>query len=69
MDVVLFSMPAMNFCQDYRKRRPRNLNLKTSKFTSQSKMTICRIYVVDPWPNQGAKMFSKKCILDFPAPD
>jgi len=30
MDVVLFSMSAMNFCQDYRKKRPRNLNLKTS---------------------------------------
>jgi len=51
MDVVLFSMPAMNFCQDYRKRRPRNLNLKTSWFAPQSKMTICRICFVDPWPN------------------
>jgi len=50
MNVVLFSMSDMNFCQDYRKRRPRNLNLKTSKFGPQSKMTICRICVVDPWP-------------------
>ena len=48
MDVVLFSMSAMNFCQDYRKRRPGNLNLKTSWFAPQSKMTICRICVVDP---------------------
>jgi len=30
MDVVLFSMSTMNFCQDYRKKRPRNLNVKTS---------------------------------------
>jgi len=30
MGVVLFAMSAMNFCQDYRKRRPGNLNLKTS---------------------------------------
>jgi len=48
MDVVLFSMSAMNFCQDYQKRRPRNLNLKTSKFAPQSKTTICKTCVVDP---------------------